>query len=178
MMRNMLRLASYVGLILMLENARPAAQAGASLPDGEGKALVAAVCTQCHDLTPLFVYSGDDRQWEIVVHDMIAFGAQVSPQERDNILAYLKASFSRTAIGRDGSLLPPGKGQEVLRASCGRCHGLPLIARKRADQTEWDGILRRHATEGRVELPPGQREALLGYLAEHFRRVDAGGDRR
>lgn len=158
---------AFASVILLPFTVQLTAQTSAALPDGNGKALVAAVCSQCHDLTPLFVFSGDDRRWEIVVHDMIAFGAQVSPQERDVILTYLKTSFSSQ---RPSRLLPPGKGQEVLSVSCTGCHGLPFVGRTRATRTEWDAILRRHSSEGRVKLNGPNRETLVAYLSEHLGR--------
>ncbi len=158
-------------LALFLSFAWPAgAQEPPALPDGEGKALVAMVCSQCHGIRPLFVYNGDDQKWEILVHEMVAFGAQVTPQERDTMMKYLKATFStgRAAAERDARQLPSGKGQGVLQASCGGCHGLPVITRKRAGRAGWEEILRRHTTEERVKLSQEQAEALLAYLAANF----------
>jgi cytochrome c5 len=163
------RLVAYLALLLSL--AWPAgAQDPPALPDGEGKALVALVCTQCHGIKPLFVYNGDDQKWEILVHEMVAFGAQVTPQERDAVMKYLKATFStgRAAAERNAGQLPSGKGQGVLQASCGGCHGLPVITRKRAVRAGWDEILRRHMIEERVKLSPEDAEALLAYLAAAF----------
>ena len=158
-------------LALLLSRSWPAgAQDPPALPDGEGKALVAMVCTQCHGIRPLFVYNGDDQKWEILVHEMVAFGAQVTPQERDAMMKYLKATFStgRAAAERNAGQLPSGKGLGVLQASCGGCHGLPVITRKRAVRAGWDEILRRHTTEERVKLSPEDAEALLAYLAANF----------
>ncbi len=56
----------------------------------------------------------------------------------------------------------------MLQASCGGCHGLPVITRKRAGRAGWDEILRRHKTEERVNLSPDDVEALLAYLAANF----------
>lgn len=158
-------------LALLLSFAVPAgAQEPPALPDGEGKALVEMVCSQCHGIRPLFVYNGDDQKWEILVHEMVALGAQVTPQERDTVMKYLKATFStdRAAAGQDAGPLPSGKGQGVLQASCGGCHGQPVITRKRADRAGWEEILRRHRTEERVKLSSEQAEALLAYLAANF----------
>ena len=158
-------------LALFLLFASPArAQEPPALPDGEGKALVATVCSQCHGIRPLFVYNGDDQKWEILVHEMVAFGAQVTPQERDTMMKYLKGTFStgRAAAERDAGQLPSGKGQGVLQASCGGCHGLPVITRKRAGRAGWEEILRRHRTEERVNLSSENVEALLAYLAANF----------
>lgn len=169
MKANVPRLVACLALVLSL--AWPAgAQEPPALPDGEGKALVAMVCSQCHGIRPLYVYNGDDQKWEILVHEMVAFGAQVTPQERDTMMKYLKATFStgRAAAARDAGQLPSGKGQGVLQASCGGCHGLPVITRKRAGRAGWEEILRRHTTEERVNLSPEDAQTLLAYLAANF----------
>ena len=169
MSSNLLMRAACLALPLLL--ASPVGgQEAITLPEGEGREVVGMACSQCHSLKALFVYKGDDRQWEVLVHEMVAFGTQVSPRERDTILAYLKATFSleRTAGGRDAAPLPSGKGRELLQASCDACHGLPLIARKRAGRAEWETILRRHTSEERVELSAAQTETLLEYLAASF----------
>jgi hypothetical protein len=116
------------------------------------------------------VYNGDDQKWEILVHEMVAFGAQVTPQERDTMMKYLKATFStgRAAAERGAGQLPSGKGQGVLQASCGGCHGMPVITRKRAGRAGWEEILRRHRTEERVNLSSENVETLLAYLAANF----------
>jgi mono/diheme cytochrome c family protein len=159
-------------LALVLPRSARAQERTSALPDGDGKPLVEAVCAQCHSLTPLFVYRGDDRQWEIVVHEMVAFGAQVSPQERDTIMAYLKSVFStQRAAARTTEQLPPGEGRDMIRSSCASCHGVPLIAQKRADAAEWEVLLRRHLNERRVTLSPEQTKTLLGYLVANFGRA-------
>jgi mono/diheme cytochrome c family protein len=168
---------SFALALLLLAASQAPAQEEAALPEGEGKALVGMICSQCHGLKPLFVYRGDDHRWEILVHEMVAFGAQVSPQERDTILAYLKASFSTdrgAGAGGESTLLPPGQGKELVQASCASCHGVPLIARKRADRAEWNAILRRHTGEGRVNLSAEQAETLLGYLTTNFGKLPDG----
>jgi mono/diheme cytochrome c family protein len=170
------RIAACLALVVTFAGSA-GAQEEAPLPEGEGKALVARVCSTCHGLRALFVYNGDDRKWEILVHEMVAFGAQVTPEERDTILAYLKATFSsqRASAAGAGAQLPAGKGQEIVQTNCARCHGLSVIARKRADRAGWDTILRRHADEDRVKLSPDQMETVLSYLAASFGSAGGGG---
>jgi mono/diheme cytochrome c family protein len=171
-------LASLVGLTLSLPIASPAAaQEQEALPPGDGKALVSAACTPCHGLKALFVFKGDDRKWEILVHEMVAFGAPVTPAERDTILKYLQATFStdRSTSSTAGSSLPAGKGQEIVQTSCVACHGTSLIARKRAERAEWESILKRHTSEERVKLSSEQLELLLSYLSTNLRPGTGGG---
>jgi mono/diheme cytochrome c family protein len=165
--------------VLLLGPRSVAAQEMDALPPGDGKALAGSACTPCHGLKALFVFKGDDRKWEILVHEMVAFGAPLTPPERDTVLKYLQATFStdRSASGTAGTSLPAGKGQEIVQTSCVACHGTALIARKRAERAEWESIVRRHTSEGRVKLSSEQLETLLSYLSTNLRATGSGGSR-
>lgn len=60
-----------------------------SLPEGEGREIVADVCSQCHGL----VYITDSRrtaaQWQYIVSMMIALGAPLQPEEIGPVIQYL-----------------------------------------------------------------------------------------
>ncbi len=162
------------GVVLLAWFAGPArAQEEVTLPEGDGKALTGAVCSQCHGLGPLFFLKADDRKWEILVHEMVSFGAQISTEERDAIMSYVKSTFSSDSAraGTGPTPLPAGKGREVLERSCDGCHGLSVITRTRVARTGWDAILRRHTAGRRVELSPEGAEALLAYLAANFAAI-------
>ena len=71
-----------------------AAFAQGSLPEGNGKDLVASICQGCHDLSPIFTSGGFSRRdWEQVVVAMISMGAAIKPEEEKIIVDYLAASF-------------------------------------------------------------------------------------
>jgi hypothetical protein len=68
------------------------------LPDGDGKDLTAQLCgTMCHNLQKTVVSRKTPQEWEKTVYDMIGRGAQIFPDEADQITKYLAKSF------------PPGK---------------------------------------------------------------------
>jgi mono/diheme cytochrome c family protein len=161
-------LVVFLGAVAHPSPAAP--QEPSSLPDGKGKELVAEVCSQCHGLRPLFFHRADARKWEMVVHEMIAFGAQVTPEERDDILEYVKTTFAAgpALSTRTAPQLPPGDGREILQSTCASCHGTALIARTRADRAEWEKILHRHTAGERVALPAAQLGVLLEYLVANF----------
>src|SRR5262245_23928160 len=50
-----------------------------SLPEGAGRNLVIATCTQCHSLGPIVLQRKSEVQWVRTVRDMIARGAQIAP---------------------------------------------------------------------------------------------------
>src|SRR5215470_9485599 len=60
-----------------------AASSGQSnaLPDGEGKGLVLAACTQCHNLGSIVLQRKTIDGWDKTVRDMVSRGAQLRPDE-------------------------------------------------------------------------------------------------
>lgn len=68
------------------------------LPDGDGKDLTAQLCgTMCHNLQKTVVSRKTPQEWEKTVYDMIGRGAQIFPDEAEQITKYLAKNF------------PPGK---------------------------------------------------------------------
>lgn len=64
-----------------------------NLPPGEGKALVAAQCSACHELKGTVQLRQSKQAWEAVVLDMVARGAPLTIEEADTIIAYLSTVF-------------------------------------------------------------------------------------
>jgi hypothetical protein len=68
------------------------------MPEGEGKQVTMELCgTSCHNLQKTVVSRKSAPEWEKTVYDMIRRGAQIFPDEADQIVKYLATSF------------PPGK---------------------------------------------------------------------
>ena len=67
------------------------------LPPGEGKELVVAQCSSCHELKGTVQLRQSKQQWEATVLDMAARGAPLSIEEADAIIAYLSKVFGPTA---------------------------------------------------------------------------------
>lgn len=63
------------------------------LPDGEGKDVTAQLCGTCHNLQKVVVSRKGSQEWERTVYDMVARGAQIFPDEADQIAKYLAKSF-------------------------------------------------------------------------------------
>jgi mono/diheme cytochrome c family protein len=78
------------------ETAR-AAQADDGLPDGDGKKILNASCTACHDLTEVTKFKGfytrDD--WRDIVKTMIEYGAKVKDGDVDVLVDYLTRNFGK-----------------------------------------------------------------------------------
>jgi mono/diheme cytochrome c family protein len=65
------------------------------LPDGEGRELVAALCTTCHDAGRILATRRSDESWRRYVRQMLE-QAQVepAPAQFESMVAYLQAGFS------------------------------------------------------------------------------------
>src|SRR3569623_1701607 len=83
-------LLSALALMAVLALSR---QDGPNLPDGEGKDLVADACANCHDLARVAAYTGTEEDWAGVVYTMRARGLALTPEENEQIVAYLAKSF-------------------------------------------------------------------------------------
>lgn len=73
----------------------PSAQASVSLPEGEGRALVARACSQCHSLLLVTGVRLTRKQWEAKIDQMLARGAKLSDEEIDLAAEYLARNFGR-----------------------------------------------------------------------------------
>ena len=92
------------GLTLVVITARavmaaspPALQTGDDLPDGDGKKVLQASCTACHDLTEVTKFKGfytrDD--WRDVVKTMVEYGAKVKDGDVDVLVDYLAKNLGK-----------------------------------------------------------------------------------
>jgi len=74
----------------------PAAQSD-DLPDGDGKKILQASCTACHDLAEVTKFKGfytrDD--WRDIVKTMVEYGAQVKDSDVDVLVDYLAKNLGK-----------------------------------------------------------------------------------
>jgi len=72
----------------------PAASAvQVTLPGGPGKDLVEARCTACHDLERVASAKRQKSEWSTLVVNMVGRGAVATPDEAQEISAYLASHF-------------------------------------------------------------------------------------
>lgn len=69
--------------------------------------------------------------------------------------------------GQSPDRLPPGPGNEVVRARCLSCHGSDLIEQQRLPRGGWNREIDKMIGWGAV-VQESERGALAGYLADHF----------
>lgn len=89
--RTFLGAGLHAGAILGLSFA-PAGLAQ-SLPAGPGSATVQRVCSKCHNITIVTARRLSEAGWENVVENMISRGAAATPDEQEEIVSYLAATF-------------------------------------------------------------------------------------
>ncbi|MGH9412515.1 MAG: hypothetical protein ACRD0Y_02135 [Terriglobales bacterium] len=99
----LLGLAAGLALLVTLTNVghRPvfnpeAAAASAPVPEEADAAvgqLVLARCGSCHGLNTLVQHPQNAAGWSKTVDEMIGMGAQVSPQDKPALIAYLANHF-------------------------------------------------------------------------------------
>jgi hypothetical protein len=70
---------------------------GIELPEGEGKLLLLAACTRCHDLKGLPSYKGywDNTRWRSMIENMVKNGATLNPQQTTVLAEYLAQHFGK-----------------------------------------------------------------------------------
>ena len=94
------RLAAALALVLLSLRSGPAApatQSGDDLPDGDGKKILQASCTACHDLTEVTKFKGfyTRDEWRDVVKTMVEYGAKVKPDDVDVLVDYLTKNLGK-----------------------------------------------------------------------------------
>lgn len=70
---------------------------GIELPAGEGRVLLLAACTRCHDLKGLPAYKGywNSAHWRDMIQSMVKNGAPLNPEQVDLLAEYLAEYFGR-----------------------------------------------------------------------------------
>lgn len=162
----------------------------ASMPEGEGKGLVLANCTQCHSLNSTVLQRKTAEQWDHTVRDMVTRGAQLLPQEVPIIAAYLAKSFppgapvpgvdapSGTRTVKAGvdptspDALPAGAARSIILRACVDCHGLERITLRAKDEHGWRANVKDMVRLG-ATLKPAEEPAVVAYLVENFSRPAA-----
>ena len=62
---------------------------GLALAQPAGKAIVDNACSKCHNTKRVESADKTAAQWEATLDRMIAKGAKVKPEDRENVLKYL-----------------------------------------------------------------------------------------
>ena len=171
-MKPVSRFPLWGGLVVFLAASGPLyAQAPGPLPPGEGRELVATVCTQCHGLATIMAVRDGPAGWRQFVNYMIMKGAPVRDGEADTIVQYLAASFGPAQqpppSAESLAALPAGAGKELVQTRCVACHDLTRVTAAKRQRAEWDGIVANMVNRGAAATPE-ERQSMAAYLATNF----------
>jgi competence protein ComEA len=89
--------AGLIATIALTPNYAGAGRAGDDLPDGEGKKILLASCTSCHELTEVTKFRGyyNRNQWRDIVVTMMEYGAPIDEKQVDVLADYLAAHLGK-----------------------------------------------------------------------------------
>jgi cytochrome c5 len=65
----------------------------AALPDGSGREVVRSSCLTCHSASMISQQHKDAAAWDKTVTKMVAWGAPLPDDRKDELIAYLVANF-------------------------------------------------------------------------------------
>ena len=122
-----------------------------SMPEGEGKQLVANICAGCHSLETVLTQRRNREDWNSTVANMISRGAQIFTDESATIVNYLAEHYGPGAASGSQAASPsfsdsPGAG--LFRDKCFQCHGETMWRDLKQDRRAWEGTLYRMVGRG------------------------------
>ncbi|HLV02669.1 MAG TPA: PQQ-binding-like beta-propeller repeat protein, partial [Acidobacteriota bacterium] len=80
------------------------------LATGEGKQTFEQVCTSCHPAEIVTRLRYRKEEWASVVEDMVTYGAQASPAQREAVINYLSLHYGATEEDSPLSMARRGRG--------------------------------------------------------------------
>ena len=116
-----------------------------SMPEGEGKQLVANICAGCHSLETVLTQRRNREDWNSTVANMISRGAQIFTDESATIVNYLAEHYGPGAASGSSSSSP---GAGLFRDKCFQCHGETMWRDLKQDRRAWEGTLYRMVGRG------------------------------
>ncbi len=124
----------------------------ASMPEGEGKQLVANICAGCHSLETVLTQRRNREDWNSTVANMISRGAQIFTDESATIVNYLAANYgpesTSGAQAASGSSSDSSAAGGLFRDKCFQCHGETMWRDLKQDRRAWEGTLYRMVGRG------------------------------
>jgi cytochrome c5 len=159
-----------------------AAAQNASLPDGDGKAIVTGSCTSCHDLGLITAKTATREEWAGIVDRMKSYGTALDAKQTTTVVDYLAKSFgpktqapAAPAPAPPSQAAPPAQdtaaadaaGKAIVDGACASCHATDLITTKNSTREEWQGVIDRMKSYG-TAIDDKQTGILLDYLVRRY----------
>jgi cytochrome c5 len=169
-MRRLVPALCAAGLVLAAVSARAQLATPAALPPGEGRAVLATACSQCHALNVIVAMREGPAGWKRHVYNMVTRGAQLNLHEADTVIAYLATNFGPSAAAAGAAAqvtLPDGPGKDLVAARCTACHDLERVAAVKRQKADWPALVANMVGRGAVATPD-EAQAITSYLATNF----------
>jgi len=140
---------------------------GTGLPPGAIQEKAREACLGCHTAAIIVQQQLEKRVWVKEVDKMIRWGAPVAPGDREAMIDYFAENFGPRGDGPADAPLARGPGVEKVRAACLSCHGAVMITAQQMERRGWARVVDQMTRWG-AKVRPGDREAILDYLAAHY----------
>ena len=145
------------------------AQIATTLPQGEGREVIATACSQCHALNVIMAGRDGPVGWRRHVYNMVLRGAQLTPREADTVVQYLVTNFGPVAPAAPSVALPAGAGKELVETRCVVCHDLGRVTAVKREKRDWDVIV-ANMYDRWGQSAPDEVQAISAYLNAQFGR--------
>jgi len=140
-----------------------------NLPEGEGRPIVQGGCAGCHGLDLITNKKASQADWTGIVERMRGYGATLNEAQTKTLIDYLVQNFGTGGAPPAGGAAPAtstdDEGKALVNGVCASCHAADLTTSKKADRTEWQGIVDRMKSYG-ASLDARQTTVLVDYLVK------------
>jgi hypothetical protein len=93
-------------------------------------------------------------------------GLEVTPEEAEQIVAYLAKSFP-AAAKKVAAPLPEGDGKNLVMDRCAGCHDLVRVEDHTGTKDDWEGVVKYMISLG-MAAKPEEDARIVAYLAKNF----------
>jgi mono/diheme cytochrome c family protein len=147
------------------------AQQSSPFPAGASRDLIAVACTQCHRAGPITQLRMGEAGWRRQVYNMVLRGAQIGPDEMDDVVKYLATNFG-PGVPIPGVMSHPvtlrdGAGADLVAGACGTCHGVDRVVAVARPGRQWEPIVNRMVAIG-APLDADQAKQIISYLETNY----------
>jgi mono/diheme cytochrome c family protein len=147
------------------------AAAANPFPDHPGREIVSVACTQCHGPNVFTQLRMGDKAWRAQIYDMILRGAQINPDDIDQAVQYMVASYG-PGVPFPGQQpaqvsLADGSAKSLVDGGCALCHGLDRVVATKRSKDQWQTIVNRMIFFG-APISGDQVASVVDYLATNY----------
>jgi mono/diheme cytochrome c family protein len=147
------------------------AQQTGPFPAGVGRDIIAVACTQCHRAGPITQLRMGEEAWRQQVYNMVLRGAQIGPDEIDDVVKYLATNFGpgvpTPGLATPAVTLPAGAGADLVAGACGTCHGVDRVVAVARPGRQWEAIVHRMVAIG-APIDADQARQIISYLETNY----------